>query len=106
RAGPAGILPFRLRRQPVGPRALLTLRQPLAERHRLVPAHVDHRVVVRLRESRVLPGVAPVLDELALGLVPAIAALAVPLGLRAMSLLVDEPAELADRDLVDPQIEG
>ena len=45
RARTAGILPLRLRRQPIG--AAFLLREPRAKRRRLMPTHLRHRLIVR-----------------------------------------------------------
>src|SRR5205814_104314 len=95
--GPARVFPLGFAGQAV--RLALRPAQPFTERHRVVPAHIYHRVLVGLLESRIEPGVLRVLLELAFLLVPAVAPFAVLLGFSPVTCLVDEPAELATRDL-------
>src|SRR5205085_2665593 len=64
-------------------------------RPRVVPAHVDHRVLVRLGEAGVLPGVALALVEASLYGVVAEPALAVLLRVGAVAVVLHEAGELA-----------
>ncbi|MNT01070.1 hypothetical protein D3C72_1355220 [compost metagenome] len=107
RAGAAGVLPLGLGRQAVAP--ALRLAQPGGQRLRVVPAHVDHRVVVALREARVAPRVARVtaFEGIAAprggGVVvgaPAVAAGAVGHRFGHMARSLEKAPELAHRHLV------
>ena len=76
RAGPAGIFPFRLGRQPV--LAALFLAQPKAVRRRIIPTHVQDRMVVGLRKTGFLPVVLRIASfEFSLRFIPTPASLAV-----------------------------
>src|SRR5215469_10503998 len=65
---PASKLPLGLRRQAVVPAIFVA--EPLAERHRIVPACFDDRVLVRLLESRVPPVELTTFGEVLLDRVP------------------------------------
>src|SRR5262249_51916718 len=97
RTGTACVLPLSLTRK----RVLLALlpAQPPTERHRIVPAHADHGVVVRLLEA----GIPPVCGGVEfpgsiLGVAPKRTGIPVfCIGLESRCL--DELSELTDRDL-------
>src|SRR5690349_8827690 len=56
RAGAAGVFPLGFSRQAIAFAFALT--QPIAERDGVVPAHVEHRMVVGLRKANVAPVVS------------------------------------------------
>src|SRR5687767_12129674 len=94
RAGPraAGVLPFGLRGQTIGPPLLLA--QPFAERRRVVPSHVDHWVLICLAEARVTPRVLGFLRQASL-VVKSVTPFPVLLRLGPVARGLHELAELA-----------
>ena len=101
--GAASIFPLGLRWQPVGLAILLT--EPLAERHRVVPAHVDHGVLVGLLETRVSPREIPAEAELLLvGSQPIVPGFSSFLRLGLVVRVGDKLPELASRDVVRAQV--
>ena len=106
--GAAGVFPFGLGGQPTSPPVLR--RQPAAEGSRVVPGHVDDRLVVPLWPGEA--GVAPAVAKRAVVTFTLILTLTVvgyppSAGLRVGNVAGrgDERAELADGDFGRPQLE-
>ena len=87
----AGVFPLRLGRKPVLLPLLPT--QPVAERRRIKPAHVQHRMVIGLVVARQAPGKLRILAPPVRCRVPTQTAFSVLLGVGLVASRFDEPAE-------------
>ena len=95
---------------PVRPRSAsgklrLLAAEPITERNGIVPAHVDHWVIVALRKSRLMPSPLRFLHQYLSRWISTPSALSIPLAIGCVTRVGNKLTELANRHFATSQEE-